>query len=98
MNYIIENERRLKRNLATGKNLLFFFQLQPGQHITVQPNNITIQGNATVLSDGVIKWRSIPISIKIAGYVFDVSFTGNDPNSVTAKRQFGKTSWELLKH
>jgi hypothetical protein len=65
------------------------FQLQPGQHITVQPNNITIQGNATVLSDGVIKWRSIPISIKIVGYVFDVSFTGNDPNSVTAKRQFG---------
>ena len=60
-----------------------------GQHITVQPNNITLQGIANVSANGMIKWSSIPVSIKITGYVLDISFTGNDQNSVTARNHFG---------
>lgn len=65
------------------------FQLQ-GQRITqVQPNNIIIKGVADVLTNREVKWHNIPISIKIAGNVLDISFTGNDRNSITAKAHFG---------
>jgi hypothetical protein len=65
------------------------FQLQ-GQRITqVQPNNIIIKGVADVLTNREVKWHNIPISIKIAGNVLDISFTGNDRNSIIAKAHFG---------
>ena len=64
------------------------FQLQPGQHIIVQPNNILIKGCADVLTNSKVIWRNIPISIKILGDTIDISFTGNDQTSTNAKNHF----------
>jgi len=63
------------------------FKLQ-GQSIKLDPNNVSIKGTADVLTNGKVSWR-VPILIKIVGNTLEVSFTGNDPNSIAAKSHFG---------
>jgi hypothetical protein len=66
------------------------FQLLPGQIVSVQPNNIRIKGCADVLTSGKVTWPNIPISIKIVGNTIDVSFTGNDQYSTSARNHFAE--------
>ena len=63
------------------------FKLQ-GQSIKLEPNNISIKGTADVLTNGKVSWR-VPILIKVVGNTLEVSFIGNDPNSIAAKSHFG---------
>jgi hypothetical protein len=64
------------------------FRLFPARNTAINANNVVLEGCATVFTKGVPIW-DIPVSVKIVGKTIDISFTGNDPVSLSARDHFG---------